>query len=150
MVVAPNDLGDAHIAIVNHHHEVISGRAVGTEDDKVVEFLILEYHVTAKPVTDGDRAFLRRFKADDGSGSFGCRAGPVAAGAVVFRFEPFCLRFLTFFIEFLRRAEAGVGLSFIQQLIDLFPVENLPFCLSVWSLIPVQSQPLHRREDFLD
>jgi hypothetical protein len=43
MVVAADDVGDAHIVVVDHDREHVGRRAVGAQDDEVVEVLVLEH-----------------------------------------------------------------------------------------------------------
>ena len=40
MVVAADDMGDAHVVIVDHDREIVGRRAVGAQDDQVVELLV--------------------------------------------------------------------------------------------------------------
>ena len=45
VVVAADDMGDLHHGVVDDGREVIRGRAIGAEDDKVVELLGVEGHL---------------------------------------------------------------------------------------------------------
>ena len=43
MIVAADDMGDAHIQVVHHHAEVVCRRAIGTGDDQVIQLTVLEH-----------------------------------------------------------------------------------------------------------
>ncbi len=52
MVVAADDVGDAHIVIVDHDGEHISRRAVGAKEHEVVEIFVLPDDAALDPVLD--------------------------------------------------------------------------------------------------
>ena len=61
VVVASNDMGDAHGYVVHHHGHVVGGHAVATQNDQVVQFGVVK----------GDGAFYQ-------IGPMGCSAlGPL-------------------------------------------------------------------------
>ena len=74
MVVAADDVGDAHVMIVDHHREHIGRRAVRAEQDEIVELGVLDGDPALDLVVDRRLALLRRLEADD------VRAGSVAVG----------------------------------------------------------------------
>src|SRR3546814_20258744 len=63
VVVATDDVRDAHVVIVDHDRQVVSRRAVRAQDDQVVELLVLEGHVALHMVLDNRAAGLRRSAA---------------------------------------------------------------------------------------
>ena len=64
MVVAANDVADAHVVIVHHHREIIGGRAVGARDDEIVELGIRHRHLALHHVLYGGGAVALRLEAD--------------------------------------------------------------------------------------
>ena len=60
VVVAADDVGDAHVGVVADHGEVVGGRAVGAHDDHVVHDVGGEGHVAVDGVVELDGAVLER------------------------------------------------------------------------------------------
>ena len=56
VVVAADDMGDLHHGVVNDGRKVVRGRAIGAEDDKVVELLGVEGHLAVDGIVDDDVA----------------------------------------------------------------------------------------------
>ena len=164
VVVAADDVGDAHHRVVHDRSEVVRGRAVGAEDDEVVELLGVEAHVAVDRVVHEDVAAVERHLDAQGVGLAGLDASPrlggveVAAGALValegvvaLLGGPLVLR------ELLGRAEAGVGLALRPQALGGLAVDREPVGLLVGAevaaheraLVPVEPQPAHGAEDDL-
>ena len=66
MVVAPDDMGDAHVVIVHHHGQHIGGVAVRAQQHEVVEVLVGEHDAALDLVVDDGLAGLGRLEADHG------------------------------------------------------------------------------------
>ena len=43
MVVATNNLADAHVDVVDDHREVVGGEAIGTKEHQVIKLLIAPF-----------------------------------------------------------------------------------------------------------
>jgi hypothetical protein len=80
VVVAANDVGDAHVVIVDHHGQHVGGRAVGAEQDQVVDVGIGARDCALHVVGDGEFADVGHAEADDRRCAGGKRAGWVAPG----------------------------------------------------------------------
>ncbi len=65
MVVAADDVGDAHVVIVDHHREHVGRRAVGAQQDEIVELGVLDGDAALDLVVDHRLALARRLEADD-------------------------------------------------------------------------------------
>ena len=65
MVVAADDVGDAHVVVVDHHREHVGRRAVGAEQDEIVELGVLDRDPALDLVVDHRLALARRLEADD-------------------------------------------------------------------------------------
>jgi hypothetical protein len=80
VIIAANHMGDAHIMVVHHDGEIISRRAIGAQQDEIVEFLRRPPHLALHRILKDDVG-VRRFEAN-GIGCAGGRLGgiPVAPG----------------------------------------------------------------------
>ena len=124
VVVAADDMGDLHHGVVDDGREVVRGRAVGAEDDKVVELLGVEGHLAVDGVVDDDVfAVLGHLDAQDiGLAGLDAAAGllgiKIAATALI-ALEGILalLRGLTVGIELLLGAEAGICLALVPKLL---------------------------------
>ena len=59
VVVAADDMGDAHVMVVYNHGEIVGRRAVAAQDDKVVELLVGEDDAPMHAVVDRRVALAR-------------------------------------------------------------------------------------------
>ena len=64
MVVAADDVGDAHVVIVDHHREHVGRRAVGAEQHEIVELAVLDGDPALDLVLDRRLALARRLQPD--------------------------------------------------------------------------------------
>ena len=75
VVVAADDVGDAHVVVVDDHGEHVGRRAVGAQDDEIVEVAVGEGDAALDPVLDDRLAVLRRLDADDRGDAGGASEG---------------------------------------------------------------------------
>ena len=66
VIVAANDVGDAHVVIVDHDGEHVGRIAVAPQQDEIVEVLVLPHHAALDFVLDHGFAGLRRAQSDRG------------------------------------------------------------------------------------
>ena len=59
MIVAADHMGDAHVVIVDDHGQHIGRRAVGAQQDHVVELVVGEAHVALHQIVHDGLAVLR-------------------------------------------------------------------------------------------
>ena len=64
VVVAADDVGDAHVHVVDDDAEVVDRRAVGAQDDEVVQVGVLEHDGTLHQVVDHGLAVERGPEAE--------------------------------------------------------------------------------------
>ena len=64
MIVAADDMGDAHVVVVDHHGQHVSGRAVRAQQHEVVEIFVLPGHAALHLIVDDGFAGLRRLQPD--------------------------------------------------------------------------------------
>ena len=60
MVVAADDVGDAHVVVVDHDGQHVGRRAVRAQQHEVVEILVLPDHAALDRVLDHRLALRRR------------------------------------------------------------------------------------------
>ena len=148
VVVAADDVGDAHVGVVHHHRQVVGRGAVGAADDEVIQFRVVEGHAPADQVIDHHQAGVRVAEADDvGLGGIDLAA---AAAAVVARLELGRHLLLAQGVQALLGAIAAIGQALGEQFVDdrVVPVEALG--LVEGSLVIVQPQPGHALQDGVD
>ena len=164
MVVATDDVGDLHHGVVDNGRKVVRGRAIGAEDDKVVELLGIEGHLAVDGVVDDDvAAVLGHLDAQDvGLAGLDAATGLIGikiAAATLIALEGVLalLRGLTVGVELLLGAEAGIGLALVPKLLGSLLVQVQALGLGVGAivaahlrtLIPVQAKPTHGAQNDL-
>ena len=153
-------VGHAHQMVVNDDGEVIRRRAIGLGDDEIIELGHIEIHTAVDQVVDPHGAPHGHLEAN-GMGFPRRKAAlhlflrQIAARAgIPERLFPRLLDFPLGF-QLFRRAEAVVGLPFIQQLLQIFLVDLRTLRLEIGrarppdfrTFVPVQPQPLHAADD---
>ena len=84
MIVAADDVGHAHIVVVDHHAKVIGWTAVGAQDDQVVQLAVGNLDLALNGINDHALALNRAFEADNGIHACRCLSRvAIAPGAVV-------------------------------------------------------------------
>ena len=142
-----------HQRIVDHHGEVVGGRPVRADDDRIADDVDGKPDVAAHDVLEDDVVVVRHAEAD---------RGPLAAGdarlrllvrqppaRAALRRPPFGRRGLALLLELGRGAEAVVGPVVVHQLLGVRLVEMEPLGLPVRTvgaadvrpLVPVESEP---------
>ena len=164
MVIATNDVGNAHASVINNGCKVIGWGAVRAEDDKVIKLASIKGYVTVNSVMDNDIAAVQRNLDADGIrlasinsalclGRINVSAGTLIAleGVVAL----FCG--LLVFSKLLWRAEARVRLALCQQFICCLTIQIKTFSLAIrtaiaaliWTLVPIKTKPLHGAQNNL-
>ena len=164
VVVAADDVGDAHHGVVDDGREVVGGCAVGAEDDEVVELAGVEGHVSVDSVVDHDVAAVERHLDAQDVGLAGLDAAlglggvDVAAAALVALEGVLAvLGGLLVGGELLGRAEAGVGAALVPELLGGLAVEvealgllvGAEVAADLGALVPVEAEPTHGAQDDL-
>jgi GxxExxY protein len=146
VVVTAQHERDAHDDVVTHDGEVVDGRAVGSEDDEVVDATVVELGDAVHRViprglavrdleAQGER--LARSRA-----LFRFRGIQIAAKPVVAELSFRAARF-----DLLGRAEAAIRLALLQQPVRVALVLLDTIRLMERALVPLEAQPLHAVED---
>ena len=118
MIVAADDMGHAHVVIVDDDGQHVGRRAVGAQQDHVVELGVLDRDLALHRVLDDRLPGLRRLEAHDrlhvGGGLLRVAVAPAAV--VAHRLAGGLLR-SPHLIEFLRRGIAVIGMALGQHLV---------------------------------
>ena len=164
VVVAADDVRDAHGGVVHHGGEVVGGRAVRADDHEVVELLGVKHHVSVHGVVDVDVAAVLGHLDAQHVGLAGVHARTGLGGVDVTATALVALEGvlagtgrLAVGLELLRRAEAGVGAALGEQALGggMVDVETLHLLVGaeraadVGTLVPVEPEPLHGAKDYL-
>ncbi len=151
VVLAADDVGDAHVDIVADHRHVIGRRAVRAQQDEVVEDVRREVHVAAHQVGEAD--VVVRHAETHGEALAGGDAGgdlrgrEAQAGARVKEGHATLLGLGALLGEQLGGAEAAIGRARRQQLLAALAVPGQPLALQERPFVPRRADPGQRRQD---
>ena len=147
MVVASDDVADAHVPVVHDNAEVVGRHAVAAHDDQIVEFAVGDRNRPLDHVVEGDHPVLRRPEADHRSDTIRRLrqgfSGFRPPASVVTRFVAARLLRFAHDVEFFLAGIAIIGVAFLQQLIDHFLVPLHALHLVIRTLVPVEAEPGH-------
>ena len=155
-IFAAQHVGDSHQCVVRRVHEGVERVAVGANEDEVRHVLGTESHLATHEVIPGPVLIGHPEPRDTGSprcAIFSCLFfGQVAAVSVVPGVPAFLARNLATFGQFLRRAEARVGVTGFGKLGDHIAVDMATFRLPVRTVVPadlgafvpVETEPTQR------
>ena len=142
MVVAADDVGDAHVVVVDHDRQHVGRVAVATQQHEIVEVLVLPDHAALDLVLDHGLAGLRCLQAD-GRLHAGRRLGRIAVPPqpVIEAGAPLGARLLAHRRQFLRGGVAAVGLAAGQQLLGHLTVAGGAAELVDDVAVPIEPEP---------
>ena len=151
VIVTPDDVGDAHVVVVDAHGEHVGWRAIGTEQDEVVNFAVLDLDPALHHVVDDGAALLRGSHADDEGRPVRCLGGiAVAPASVVARVTALGLGRLAHGAQFLGRGEALVGPAVGEHFLGDGPVTVGAGALEHRLSVGIQPHPVQPGEDGVD
>ena len=145
MVIAPNDVRDSHVVIVNDHGQVISCPAVGAGDNQIFDLLVAarqrsRYHILKGSLTI--RYFQTNSKLPTGVKPFlDLGLGKTQAPSVVVERSLFGAGLLPRFFQFLGSAETSVAIPAFQDLPCMAFVNIRSLGLVNNLLVPRQAKP---------
>jgi hypothetical protein len=151
MVVAADDLGDAHVVIVGDHREHIGRRPVRAQQHEIVEVLVGPGDATLHLVLDHRFAILWRAQADHRFDA-GRRLRRIAVAPVpVVAGRPLLgARLLAHRVELGLAGVAAVGVALGQKFVDDRPVPLDARELVDDVAIPLQAEPVEPVDDRVD
>ena len=147
MVVAARDMGDFHLRVVGGASEVVSRRSVGAQNDRVVEFDVVDGGFAFDEIDERYRPRERRFEPDRGLDSARRRFFGIAPAAIVARRLPGCDLRLAQSVQF-----GGRGVAIIRRA-ALHKIDGQSAMLLAASglinrrRVGRQANPVQRRDD---
>ena len=164
VVVAADDMGDAHVGVVAYHGEVVGGASVGADQDHVVHDVGGEAHVAVDGIVEFDGSVVfGDLQAPDvlfacvdaGLGFLGAQvaAAAVIAGVLFAGLFGRCALGVQFFLG----AEAGIHrAAFLQGFqgggVGVHALHlgvGAVFSAYFGAFVPIQAQPAHGAQDDL-
>jgi hypothetical protein len=151
MVVAADHVGYAHVVVVDYDRQHVGRRAVGAQQDHVVELGVLDRDLALDGVLDHRLAVLRRPEPDHRRDAWRrvLRIAVAPATVVAHRQAGLLLR-RPHLLELLGRGVAMVGLAHRQHLPGDLGVPRGALELIGDLAIPVEAEPRQSVEDRLD
>ena len=151
MIVAPDDMGDAHVVIVNHDREHVGRVAVAAQKHEIVEVLVLPDHAALHLILDHGLAGLLRLQADgrlDAGRRF--RRVAVTPHSIIEAGAALGASLLAHRGEFLGAGVAAIGLAGSEQLLGHLAVAGGAAELVGDVAVPIELEPLQAIEDRRD
>ena len=164
MVIATNDVGNAHASVINNGCKVIGWGAIRAEDDKVIKLASVKGYVTVNSVVDNNVAAIQwNFDANGvrltsiNSALCLCRINVSAGTLIALEGVVTLLCGLFVFSKLLWRAEARVCLALCQQFICCLTIQVKTLGLAIrtaiaaliGTLVPIKTKPLHGAQNNL-
>ena len=164
MVIATNNVGNAHTSVINNGGKVIGWGAVRAEDDKVIKLASIKGYVTVNSVVDNNVAAVQRNLDADGirlasinSALRLCRINVSAGTLIALEGVMALLSSLLIFGKLLWCAEARVCFALCQQFVCCLTIQVKTLGLAirtaiaalVWTLVPIKTKPLHGAQNNL-
>ena len=134
---------------------MIGGDAVRAQEHEIFKLAVGKLDAADDSVVEGGNAALRHAEADGCGLSCGATLGSIrgrddAAAAIVHGRLAGLGRDLAAVLQVILRAEAGIRMAGIEQLLRGGLVEIEPLRLIERALVPVEAEPAHAFEDALD
>ncbi len=146
MIVAADDVRDAHLRVVDDDTEVVGRGAVGAQNDEIVELGVLEDDGPFDEIVDDGFAVLRPAETH-GVRTRVVTGREVAARPVVDGLLPRGERGGALRVEIGRAAVARIGAAFAQQALGLRDVHGSALALKERTLVPRDLEPLETFDD---
>ncbi len=134
MVITSNNLGQAHLGIIDNHHKVVGWRAIGTLDDHIVEFCIFKGDGSLDAIVKAGSSSALRFKADQVRGIIVTWL-KITAGFIILRFITTLHGCFTLLGQCFSATVTFVSFALIEQLLNLLLIQIKTFRLIKWTLI---------------
>ena len=151
VVVATDNMGNAHIVIIDHHREHIGRRAIRAQQHEIIELGIGHGDLALHQIGDGSLALARGLDPHHEGEICGSRSGiGVAPFAGDAEGTALGLRGFTALGQFLRREIAAIGLPCRQQLMRHFGMALGAGKLEYGRFVATKAQPIKAVENGLN
>ncbi len=151
MVITADQMGHAHVMIVDDDREHIGGRAIRAQQDEVVDLAILHRNIALHHVGDGHLAGGFGFQPDHERRAFRrFRRIAVAPAAVIAHRFFLCPLLFAHRGQLFRGRETFIGIAGSQQFMGDFRMAFGAFRLEHRFTIPVEAQPVESFDDRVD
>ena len=151
MIVAANDVRNPHVMIVDDDREHVGGRAIGAQQDEIVDLAVLNGHLALNEIGNRHGAVARRFQANDERRAGG-RFGWIAIAPATVVTDRLASRALLFpqRRQLFGRRIAFIGVAAFQQLAGDLRMARRAGELMNDLAIPIEAKPRHAIEDRID
>ena len=151
VVVAANDMRDAHVVIVDHNGEHIGRRAVGPQENHVVEVLVLPRHAALNAVLHHGLALARSLQAHGVRRILRPVLRPALTPRAIIAGRPALLHgALAHRGQFLRSRVAAVGFALLHKLKSHLTVPPRHRKLVDNLALPIEFEPFQPVDDGID
>ena len=147
VVLAADDVGDAHVGVIDDDAEVVGRGPVAAADDEVVKLAVSDLDVAADEIVKLHGALGRVLEPDYIRLVRGVLGVIVAAVAVIAGLLALLLLLLAERVDALLGAVALVGKALREHVVDNRVVAVKALGLVEGALVPVEAKPLHRLDD---
>ena len=164
VVIATNDVGNAHASVINNGSKVVGWGAIGAEDDKVIKLASVKGYVSVNSVVDNDVTAIQWNLDADGirltcinAALSLCRVNVSAGTLIALEGVVTLLSSFLVFSKLFWRAEARISFALCQQFICCLTIQVKALSLAVrtaiaaliGTLIPIKTKPLHGAQNNL-
>ena len=148
MIVAANNVRDRHVDVVHHHGQHVGRRAVGAQQDHVVELRVGDAHIALHEIRQHGLPLLGGLEPNDGLHAGGGVLGIAVAPTAVIA-DGLTRGFLRLAHggEFFRRRIAAISFALGEQLLRHFAVPVGAGELEYGLTVVIEAQPCEPGED---
>jgi hypothetical protein len=143
MIIAADDVSDAHIPVVYHHAEIIGRGSVGALNNEIVKLAVFKLEVSLYGVIKGNYAVIRVSETDYIRLVRRMLRVIIAAVTVIARLQTVFHLLFAHALKSLFRAVALVGSAVFEHFINDFLIAVKTLGLVVRTFIPVKIEPVH-------
>jgi hypothetical protein len=151
MVIAANNVGDAHVMIIDHDRQHVGGRPVRAQQHKIVQLGIVHGDITLHQIGDCHAAFFGSLEPHDigrSGGRFGRIA--VAPAAIIAHRQLFLTLFSAHRFQFFGSGEAFIRMAVGEQVSRDFGMARGAGKLHHNLAVPIEIEPFHAFDNCFD
>ena len=151
MVIAANDVGDAHVVIIDHDCKHVGRGSIGTKEDHVVQFAVLDGYLALDLVLDRGRSVARRLQTD-GKGTIRLLRTRLAVAPAAIVAQRLLVRplFGSHHLKLFRRRVAFVSISAVEKRLCHFCMTRRALGLEHDVPVRFEAKPSHSIKNCVD